>query len=194
MNEDLHALRGHGTPAQYERLRELASEVRLPSCIVEIGTFRGKATCFLASGSRDEVSIYTIDPHDLPGVRRPTGVIRSKRSYSDPRIAREARANIATHAEPGQVQMIQGFSHEVGVQWDGPPVGLLYVDGDHREGAVRRDFSAWHPHLSAGAIVVFDDHYENFPGVMLLVSRLLEKGIIREMEQLDGMLITERIK
>ena len=186
---DVLSLRGHNTDAQYFALAEYGAGVQPPACIVEIGTFRGKSACALASETVAEV--FTIDPHDLPGVRRPTGLTNSGRAYNDGAIRREAAAN--TSAFPN-VTMIRGFSEPVGRSWDGPPVGLLYIDGDHREGAVRRDYSAWEPHLTPDALVIWDDHHDNFPGVLITAARHINAGRLAVIEQVDGMLVTRRTR
>ena len=183
------SLRGHNTDEQYLALAEYAAAVSPPECIVEIGTFRGKSACALASET--DAHVYTIDPHDLPGVRRPTGLTNSGRSYADRAIRREARANTAAFPN---ITMIRAFSEPVGLTWSGPKVGLLYIDGDHREGAVRRDYSAWEPHLTPNALVIWDDHHDNFPGVMTTVRRHLDAGRLVAIEQVDGMLITRRTR
>src|SRR5690554_7600706 len=78
------------------------------------------------------------------------------------------------------VTMIQGFSAEVGQQWHGPKVGLLFIDGDHRQDAVRKDFAAWEKHLSEDAVIAFDDHDESHPGVPAAVQGLVNKDVISE--------------
>ncbi len=186
----LDDMRGHGTPEQYRALTHYAATVPAGQMIVEVGTFRGKSACYLARET--ENTVVTIDPHDLPGVRRPTGVRHSRRRYNDPRIRREAKRN--TEQFPNII-MVRGFSEDVGREWPyGPCVGLLYLDGDHREGAVRRDFSAWEPNLAPEALVIWDDHTDNFPGVQQIVERHEEQGRIVKVEQIDGMLVTRRTR
>src|SRR5690606_21305294 len=64
-----------------------------------------------------------------------------------------------------RVTMIQGFSHEVGASWSGPKVGLLFIDGDHHQHAVRKDFASWARHLSGDAVIASDDYSQSAPGV-----------------------------
>ena len=54
------------------------------------------------------------------------------------------------------------------------PVGLLWIDGDHRYEAVRRDFEAWEPHLRG--YVAFHDTIQTNLGPRQLVDELLESG------------------
>jgi hypothetical protein len=37
------------------------------------------------------------------------------------------------------------------------PVGLLWIDGDHRYEAVLRDVTCWQPFLLPNSLVIFDD-------------------------------------
>ena len=51
------------TPAQGERLWEVAAATRPGGAIVEIGSYRGKSAIVLASAAPDGVSVTAIDPH-----------------------------------------------------------------------------------------------------------------------------------
>ncbi|CAG0996607.1 hypothetical protein ARNL5_03687 [Anaerolineae bacterium] len=51
-----------------------------------------------------------------------------------------------------------------------PFVDLVYIDGDHEYEGVRSDFLNVLTRLKPGGLVIFDDYYEDFPGVMRLVD------------------------
>src|SRR5690606_13981877 len=112
-------------------LANYAGKVKPDQVIVEIGTFRGKSACFLAHGSRAQGNrVYTIDPHDMPGNRRPTGLVNSGRDYTEPSIPEEAKRAIELSGYGDRVTMIQGFSIDVAeLEWSRnpyPPIGLLF--------------------------------------------------------------------
>ena len=41
--------------------------------------------------------------------------------------------------------------------WSGPPIGLLFIDGDHSYDGCRADIRSWLPKLEPGAYVAFHD-------------------------------------
>lgn len=171
-----HVVNGLCPPRTYELLMELAATVDPSLAVVELGTYKGHGTVALIRGAFGPV--FTVDTHDLPGERSSTAVGPGKRvKFTDPAIRKEAEKRI-----DGRATMIRSDSCEAGEKWDGPDVGLLMIDADHREGALRRDFTAWERHLYHGAIVCFDDyHSTRYPGVVTVVSNLLGKGAIHSL-------------
>lgn len=196
MTERLHELAGFDQPVERDALYQLAAVVPADQAVVELGTFKGKGTCFLAAGARAGLGahVWTVDPHDLPGERTTTGSGARPRhpiDYTDPTIPVIAREQVASAGLSDRVTFIQGFSTDVGEAWGGPRVGLLFVDGDHREGAVRRDFAAWEPHLAPDAVIAWDDHRVGFPGVMAVVDRLAhEKALLTEPVLVGSLAVT----
>lgn len=191
----LDRLRGHGTSAEYRALSKYAGRVKDSSVIVEIGTFRGKSACFLAHGSRGRgTRVYTIDPHDLPGERYPTGLINSGRDYTDPSIPEEAEVAIQGSGYGDRVTMVQGFSTDVAETWTGPEVGLLFIDGDHRMNWIIADFMTWLPHLTKRAYVLFDDYKDNFPDVVEFADNMIISGQLEKLELVDSLMVTRLAK
>lgn len=55
-----------------------------------------------------------------------------------------------------RAEFIEEDSHEVGEAFEGP-VHLLFVDGGHAYGTVKRDIESWVPKIVEGGIVCFHD-------------------------------------
>ena len=176
-------LEGLDTLTPRETLTELyrlAALVPPDEAIVEIGTYRGASACWLAAGARAGLGahVWTIDPHDLPGQRTTTGRGKGGLDFTQTAIREHAQEQIRACGLSGHVTMIRGFSTEVAEEWDGPPVGLLFIDGDHREAPARRDLRSWQPHLSREAVIAWDDHAPSHPGVPAAVAGLVSRRII----------------
>lgn len=189
----LAALRAYTPREALEHLYYLANQVPADLAIVELGTYRGASACWLAAGAQSGYGahVYTIDPHDLPGTRRPTGRNGGTTDYTNPAIRRHAKRQIASVGLSEHVTMIREFSTTAGHQWAGPPVGLLFIDGDHRQHAARKDYRAWQRHLHPDALIVWDDHdMTTHPGVVLAVAALATKGAITEPEMLGRLAVT----
>lgn len=161
-------------------LYHLAALVPPDECIVEIGTYRGASACWLGAGARAGLGahVFTVDPHDLPGKRTTTGRGRGGLDFTQTVIREHAQEQISMCGLSDTVSMIRGFSTDVAEQWSGPPVGLLFIDGDHREGPARRDLRTWQPHLSREAVIAWDDYADSHPGVPTAVSGLVNRHIL----------------
>jgi len=171
IEEKLSLLPGLITNDQGRLLSAMAREVPPAEAIVEIGSYKGKSTCYLAHGAkRNGVVVYAIDPWDLSGNQ--TG----KHRYAEP-ATREAFLKNVKDLGLSNIAPIQGFSSLVVTDWPslcGKKIGLLYIDGDHEENSVREDINAWNPWLSDSAIIAFDDlDTKKNPGVRAVVNELL---------------------
>lgn len=135
-------------------------------CAVEIGNYRGRSTVALALGARrSRARLFSVDPHD---------------EFVGPRGGRFGRedmaqlyANLARAGVGAEVALVCLPSAAAARAFEGA-IGLLFIDGDHRYAAVRRDFEAWSPHLAPGAEVIFDDL--DYPDVARLVGELVACG------------------
>ena len=56
---------------------------------------------------------------------------------------------------------------------DGKTIRFLFIDGDHTKNGVQKDIELFFPLLTKGSIVVFDDYFEGFPGLIAAVDDML---------------------
>jgi predicted O-methyltransferase YrrM len=149
-------------------LAELASRVARNQSVVEIGNYRGRSTVALALGATrgHGAQVYTIDPHvEFVG---PRGGCFGRADQA------HLYANLTRAGVGAQVSVVGLDSRSVAASWSAGPIGLLFVDGDHRYEAVRADYDAWEPHLAPGAAVAFDDC--DFTDVARLLDELERAG------------------
>jgi len=198
--EGLAQVKGLTPSAVCEELCLLAGQVPADQAIVELGVYKGRSACYLAAGSLagDGAHVWAIDPWDLPGDRRPFGALKPRRrkhwvefTTRETRLA--AKRNVHRNGFREHVTLVRGFSVTEGERWDGPPVGLLYVDGDHRADAVRADFEAWRPHLAPDATVAFDDYAASHGEVIEAVDALVADCELAGLEVLHGRLAVARL-
>lgn len=131
--------------AQGRALFDAAAASTGGGAIVEIGSWKGRSTTWLASGARlAGRRIYAIDPHRL--------------SREDPEAATldEFLGNLARNGLADVVEPLIMTSEEAEARIAGP-VELLFVDGDHTYDAVRRDAELWLSRLMDGGTVMFHD-------------------------------------
>jgi hypothetical protein len=166
-------LRGLITTEVGEALRDLAAAVPADLAIVELGSFKGMSTAHLATGARDGhgAHVWAVDPWDLPGN------VYGKHGYSAPIVRDEFERQLRAMRLWSRITPLRAFSVDAATDWTGPAIGLLYIDADHAEAAVRADVHAWTPHLAAGHTLAFDDlDTPRNPGVRVVVEELEQAG------------------
>jgi hypothetical protein len=171
------AVEGAISPAECELLYELASHVTI-GCIVEIGSFRGRSTIALAlgSGAGAGVAVYAIDPHE-PFL----GVLGGQFGPAD----RGAFLKNLLAAGVTDIVRVVNLSSEVITGGWSTPVALLWIDGDHRYDAVKRDFEQWEPFLMPHALIVFHDSLDPDLGPYRVIAHALSSTRYEQIDQLD---------
>lgn len=168
--ERLAALSGLVSPEVGQALARLAAQVPEDEAIVEVGSFRGKSTCYLAAGAKsgNGAKVWAVDPWDTPGN------VTGRFGFAEPSTRQTFDAQVKSMRLSPRITPLQGFSSDVARGWSGPDVGMLFIDGDHSAASVLGDFVAWQPHLANRAVVVFDDYLsERSRGVKEAVDVLL---------------------
>jgi hypothetical protein len=169
-----------------EHLLKLASRVPSDQAIVELGSYRGKSTCYLATGARqgNGAHVYAVDAWSEEVSAWRSAVLSTLPSpvYADFR-AQLAKAGFSDQ----HITAVKMLSTMAGDHYEGPPVGLLYIDGDHSMRAAVADFRAWRKHLTDDAVIVFDDYgvTKNI-GVTEAVTILRKSGEFLDPVQMAG--------
>ncbi len=155
---DLDAIEGWLGLDEGRRLAYLASIVPRGLAIVELGSWKGKSTCWLASGSRAGrgAPVYAVDHWQ--------GSPEHRHLFTDPAYTTfpEFAANVERFGLADIVVPVTGKTVAVAEAWD-KDVGLLFIDAAHEYEAVRADFLAWSPFVVAGGGVVFHDDSADGP-------------------------------
>jgi predicted O-methyltransferase YrrM len=157
----------HSEPER-ELLQRLASDA---GRVVEIGVYEGSSAVALARVMGAGQELHLIDPFGHHASALPSGWGATERA-SRRVVARAARARGV------RVVWHVAFSHDAAPAWEGP-IDLLFIDGDHAETAVRRDWDDWHGFVAPGGHVLFHDaragrpEGRGLPGPTEVVDRLL---------------------
>lgn len=169
---DLDRLDGLITREVGEYLYITAREVREDRAIVELGSYKGASTAYLAAGSRDGhgPAVYAVDAW-AEGVTAPR--------WSPVATRAEFDAQLRSVGLRGYVTAIRARTTNAALSYDGPPVGLLFVDADHSEPGVLADVRGWRRHLAEDAVVILDDYQTpKNPGVERALTQLLAEGTL----------------
>lgn len=65
--------------------------------------------------------------------------------------------------------------------WDGSPISMLFIDGDHSREGVREDVRGWAPFVKSGGYIYFHDADATSPEVEALVREMADSGDYDEM-------------
>lgn len=148
------------------KLHALAENSEYP--VLNIGSYCGKSTAFLASGTKQKV--YAIDLWDLRAVDYEPTENDKMRGYHQ-RASHEAF--IANMRKYGLTNVIpvKGDSREIGKVWN-MPLGALFIDGDHRFDWVKSDYDLFGKFIVPGGYLALHDI------VIGHVQRLVDEVIV----------------
>lgn len=182
--EDVYRLPGMLSTAEVDCLFQLAKCHPNRGVIVEIGSWKGKSTVALASGSAQAGSekIYAIDPH---GVLPEEGYLEDTKG--------EFLANISRAGVEDRVVPMIMTSEEAAKGWN-QPIRVLWIDGDHRYEAAKLDFTLWEPFLVEGGILAMHDTIRKKGPKRVLWERVFRSGQFQEIAIVDNITAVRKVK
>jgi predicted O-methyltransferase YrrM len=128
------------TSAEHEALKRWA---RGRSCVVEIGVAEGASALASREVMSSDGTLYLIDPFHLSRVRWLN-------------CQRRAAEVAVSDCQTASVVWIEQFSFDAVKSWN-KPIDFLFIDGDHSEEGVMRDWIEWSPFVNSGGCVAFHD-------------------------------------
>jgi len=129
--------------------------------LLEIGTYCGKSTIYLAAAAREAGTIvFTVDHHRGSEEHQP-GWEYHDPTLVDPHTGRIDTLPVMRRVLHGagvedDVVPVVGRSAAVAAWWT-TPVGLVFIDGGHTDEAARSDYEGWAHHVVAGGVLVIHD-------------------------------------
>ena len=151
---------GWMTEAEGRLLYDQAKKAPRGGAIVEIGSFQGKSTIWMAKGSEagNKLRVYAIDPHE------------DKPENFDKFRSFIARAEVESLVTP-----IRKFSQEAAKDFQ-EPVSMIFIDGAHEYEPVKNDFELWFPKVVENGIMAFHDTIDNQCGSTRVVRQFIYRS------------------
>ena len=146
------AARGFMPAPEGLALHETAARYARAGPILEVGTYCGKSTIYLAAAARAAGQfVITVDHHRGSEENQP-GWEYHDQELVDPGTGRldtlpRFRATLAASGLEDSVIAIVGRSADVARLW-GAGLGMLFIDGGHTDAAAVTDYEGWAPHLA----------------------------------------------
>lgn len=119
--------------------------------IVEIGCAFGASSAIFLAHMRQGITLHSIDPFIVDSM----GSFQATQEKCTRNVRRVLKA-LGCPEKINQWKLHPDYSYNIAKQWN-TPVDLLFIDGDHRYGAVRKDFDEWFPFVKIGGIILFHD-------------------------------------
>lgn len=173
----------------------LASVISLNGDIIEIGSWQGKSTCFLASSCKDFSNgiVHAIDPFTgNPGKEKQYKIMRD--DLSD--LRESFIKNIKSQGLEDYIKLYNVTSEKAFLQMKNVRARLIFIDGNHDYEYVKSDIKNFSQLLLNHGIIVLDDYKNTFPGVVQAANEEIMKSNIFSsfIQTSNGLLIAKKIK
>lgn len=157
------AIQGWTSESELTWLAEQASKQKT---ILEVGSWRGRSICAMASNTSGrcwavDTWAGTQGEHD--------------RFFSDQDPDWLYREFLENTRHLANVTPIRGVSWEVAETLGPILFDMIFIDGDHAYEAVKRDLIAWIPRLKRGGLLVGHDLDRGRPGVQRALNEVLPR-------------------
>jgi predicted O-methyltransferase YrrM len=194
------AAKGFMPPVEGLALYEVAHEYARLGLIVEIGTYCGKSTIYLAAAAADAGQrVVTVDHHHGSEENQP-GWEYHDPLLVDPRSGRldtlpSFRATLAGAGVEEHVIAIVGQSADMAALWR-TPIGMLFIDGGHTDVAAQADYEGWAPWVMVGGALaihdVFPDPADGGQPPHRVYLRALASGAFSEVRREGSLRVLQR--
>jgi len=187
-----------GSFAERGYLFQLASDLPADAQVVEVGSWMGASTCFIAGGLKGgRAKVYAVDNfqglstcgEDAAWYSRH---FRKLGANSTLEIFREnfAALGFSSRAEPvvnDSLAAAQQLALKRGT------IDFVFIDGDHSYDACKADILAWSPFVKRGGVIAFHDFGSRADGVTRAIFEEIKGSRFAEIVGVAGTIIAFRI-
>jgi predicted O-methyltransferase YrrM len=179
-------------------LFQLASDAPAGAQVVEVGSWMGASTCFLAAGLKGAgAKILAVDNfqglstcgEDAAWYNRHFQQLGAKSTLEIFR-ANFAALGLTERSEPvvsDSIAAAQMLAAKRGT------IDLIFIDGDHSYAACQADIAAWAPYVKRGGVMAFHDFGSRAEGVTRAIFEEIKSGRFAEIIGVAGTIIAFRL-
>lgn len=182
------------------RLYEWALETAIMGPILEIGSYCGRSTIWLAQAAKEKQSlVFAVDHHRGSEEHQPgeshhdTELVDAK---GDVDTLTMFRRNIRLAGLENEVIPVVTDSTRFARSWSGQ-LGMVFIDGGHSLSAALADFRAWAPRVLPGGILaihdVFPDPSEGGQAPFTIWRLAQQSGLFESLESTGSLRGLRRI-
>jgi MMP 1-O-methyltransferase len=159
------AATGFMPAAEGRALFDAAATYAARGPVLEIGSYCGKSTIYLAAAAREFGQVVVTVDHHRGSEEHQPGWEYHDPALVDPGTGRidtlpRLRATLAAAGLEDHVVVVVGRSADVARLW-GTPLGLVFIDGGHTEAAAVTDYEGWAPWVAPGGALAIHDVFPN---------------------------------
>ena len=182
-------------------LYEAARSVAHVGPLLEIGSYCGKSTLYLAAAAVEADGIVVTVDHHRGSEEHQPGWEYHDPALVDPIAGRidtlpVLRGTLLSAGVEDRVVVIVGRSAQVARLW-ATPVGLAFIDGGHTEQAARLDYDGWAPKVAPGGLLaihdVFPDPADGGQAPFHIYERALHSGQFVERSVTGSLRVLARV-
>lgn len=122
-----------------------------PQTIVEIGAAYGGSSLLFLRCLQKGAQLTSIDPFIVDSM----GAFQATEKICRHKVS-QALSDLGLKDKISQWTLLPEYSYNVVRTWK-DSIGLLFIDGDHRYEAVKKDFEEWFPFVGNGGYIIFHD-------------------------------------
>jgi citronellol/citronellal dehydrogenase len=140
--------------------------------VVELGSWKGRSTAWLAQGLRDRGvgKVFAVDT--WRGTETEAQHRDLLAGYGPDQLYAEFLDNMRRLGVADVVEPLRATTLQAAAIWPhGTTIGVLHIDASHEYEDVKADFEAWHRYVVPGGFIVFDD-VPSWPGPTRFVKEL----------------------
>jgi predicted O-methyltransferase YrrM len=179
-------------------LFQLASDAPAGAQVVEVGSWMGASTCFLAAGLKGVgAKIFAVDNfqglstcgEDAAWYNRHFQALGAQSTLEIFR-ANFAALGLTERSEPvvsDSIAAAQTLAAKRGT------IDLIFIDGDHSYAACQADIAAWAPFVKRGGVMAFHDFGSRAEGVTRAIFEEIKGGRFAEIIGVAGTIIAFRL-
>jgi predicted O-methyltransferase YrrM len=179
-------------------LFQLASGLPPDSLVVEVGSWMGASTSFIASGLRGEnAKILAVD--NFQGLSAcgedAAWYARHFRRLGTNSTLEIFKSNLATLGFATRAKPLVCDSQRAARELapSRGKIDFIFIDGDHSYDACRLDIAAWTPLAKSGGVVAFHDFGSRADGVTRAIFEATKAGVFSEIVGVAGTIIAFRM-
>jgi len=154
--------------------KQIITELQDGAHVVEIGSWKGRSTAFLAIeiiNSGKNIKFDCVDTWQGSPVHQPGG------PFADTFVANgslyehflENMKPVENHYTPFRMTSV-----EAAALYKDKSLDFVFIDADHEYEPVREDILAWLPKVKPGGMIAGDDYVGDWPGVIRATNELLK--------------------
>lgn len=199
---DINSVKGFLADDEAQALYNYALTASSKGPVLEVGSYCGKSTLFLAMAARQNGStVFAVD-HHRGSEEHQLGEEYHDGDLYDASVGlmdtfKEFRKNMRACGVEDTVVPIVASSRVAAKQWH-TPLAMVFIDGGHSFEAAETDYRSWAAHVQIGGILaihdLFPDPTKGGQAPITIYRMALASGLFEELEVVNTLGLLRRIQ